>query len=77
MANSKPTLGFSGSQGAVEALAASSAAGGAGTAVGAGTAGLVADGAETVGPAAEVQGTMVGAGMVDCATTTLCGAGTG
>ena len=77
MANSKPTLGFSDSLSAVGTLAAGSAAVGAGTAAGVGTAGSAAHGVGAIAPAVDVRGTMVGAGMVYCATTTLCGAGTG
>ena len=60
MANSKPTLGFSGcfseTTGSQDVV-----------------------GAETIGSAAGavVQGMMVGGGTIDCAITTLCGAGTG
>ena len=64
MANSKPTLGFSG---------CFSEPMGSQDVVGAETTGSADGGAETLGPAAGagVQGTMVGAGTVNWATTTL------
>ena len=67
----------SGAETAVGVETAGWATDGAGTTVGVETAGLATDGAETTGPAADEQGTRVGTGMVDCETTTPCGAGTG